>query len=260
MKLINFVIIQRILVFLVLIAIGLQACTQKPKEDTTQATEVETTMVDAAKEDNWIVLFDGTSTDIWRGYLLNGFPESGWVVEEGSLKCEGAKEGDEGHGGGDIITTQKFDDFELELEWKISEGGNSGIFFMAEEIEGKPIYHSAPEMQVLDDVNHPDAKNGVNGNHKSGALYDLIPADPQNAKPFGEWNTVRIVKEKGRVTFFQNDEQVVEFELWTDDWNQMIAKSKFAEMEPFAKKSEGHIGLQDHGDDVWFRNVRIRRL
>lgn len=254
--------IRRMAFFLLFGSTIMQGCKQKPKDESNQMTEDDTAMeaADTSEEGAWIVLFDGTSTDQWRGYLKDSFPEAGWVIEDGALRCVGREEGEESHGGGDIITQEKFDNFELEMEWKISKGGNSGILFMGQEIEGEPIWHTAPEMQILDNANHPDAKMGINGNRKAGSLYDLIPADPQNANPFGEWNKVRILKDDRNVTFFMNDEQVVQFELWTDEWNKLVANSKFADMEQFAKESEGYIGLQDHGNDVWFRNIRIKRL
>ncbi|MFW6019809.1 MAG: 3-keto-disaccharide hydrolase, partial [Bacteroidales bacterium] len=169
--------------------------------------------------------------------------------------------------GGDIITREKYQNFELSLEWKVSEGGNSGIFYLAREkcgndsVPEQPIYKSAPEMQILDNERHPDAKLGEDGNRQAGALYDLIPAKPQNANPAGEWNKVLITVYKGTVIHNQNGENVVEYHLWTDDWEAMCADSKFSEWEDFINTAKkGYIGLQDHGDDVWFRNIKIREL
>lgn len=215
----------------------------------------------SAETDNWTVLFDGTSTKGWRGYDKPTFPEKGWEVVDGTLHCIGSGAGEAGGGGGDIIYDKKFSNFELSLEWKISEGGNSGIFILAQEIPGEPIYKSAPEMQILDNDKHPDAKLGVNGNRMAGSLYDLIPANPQNTKPVGEWNTVDIICYQGTVVFNQNDANVVEFHLWTDDWKKMCANSKFKDWEWFINTAkEGYIGLQDHGNDVWFRNIKIKEL
>jgi len=154
---------------------------------------------EATTEDEWIILFDGTSTENFRGYNQAEFPEQGWEIVDGTLHCIGSGKGEAGGQGGDIITKQKYGNFELSLEWKISEGGNSGIFYLAQELEGKPIYESAPEMQVLDNERHPDAKLGKDGNRQAGSLYDLIPAVPQNAKPAGEWNEVMIMVYKGTV-------------------------------------------------------------
>tara|TARA_B100000678_G_C18205434_1_gene501178 strand:+ start:1171 stop:2016 length:846 start_codon:yes stop_codon:yes gene_type:complete len=215
------------------------------------------------KEEGWRLLFDGKSTDGWRGYLKDSFPEKGWIIEDGALKVQGAGTGEAGNGG-DIIFDEEFKDFELSLEWKISEGGNSGIFYLAEEIEGEPIFTSAPEMQILDNDRHPDAKLGKDGNRQAGSLYDLIPARPQNAKPVGEWNKVSVLVYRGTVVHTQNGENVVEYHLWTDEWKEMIKDSKFKDWKSFLNAGgddkKGYIGLQDHGDDVWFRNIKIKEL
>jgi hypothetical protein len=210
-------------------------------------------------KDGVILLFDGKTTDQWRGYGKTDFPK-GWVINDNAIQCNGSGKGEAGQGG-DIITKEKFKNFELTLEWKISEGGNSGIFYLAQEIKGEPIWKSAPEMQVLDNVKHPDAKLGKDGNRQAGSLYDLIPAVPQNAKPVGEWNTVKIIVYKGTVIHYQNGVQVLEYHLWTDDWKQMCANSKFKDYKWFVDTApEGYIGLQDHGDDVWYRNIKIKKL
>ena len=163
--------------------------------------------------------------------------------------------------GGDIIYDKKFQNFTLSLEWKISEGGNSGIFYLGTE-EFDVVYKSAPEMQVLDNENHPDAKLGIDGNRQAGSLYDLIPAKPQNAKPVGEWNKVEITVYKGTVIHNQNGVNVVEYHLWTSEWNEMVANSKFPSLNPNWAEvaSKGYIALQDHGDDVWYRNIKIKEL
>lgn len=213
-------------------------------------------------DDGWKVLFDGTSTAGWRGYDTTAFPSKGWNIEDGALHCIGSGAGEAGGaGGGDIIYDKKFSNFELSLEWKISEGGNSGIFFLAQEIPDTAIYKSAPEMQILDNEKHPDAQLGVNGNRKAGSLYDLLPANPQNTKPVGEWNQVGILCYQGTVVFKQNGANVVEFHLWTDDWKKMVANSKFKNWPMFVNPAkEGYIGLQDHGNDVWFRNIKIKEM
>ncbi|MBQ3535707.1 MAG: DUF1080 domain-containing protein [Alistipes sp.] len=222
------------------------------------------------EDPNTIVLFDGTSLEGWRGYNKDHVP-SRWTIEDGCLKFTGSGGGEAQTGeGGDIIyAAQKFKNFELELEWKVSKGGNSGIFYLAQETAG-PIYISAPECQVLDNENHPDARLGVDGNRMSSSLYDMIPAKPQNAKPAGEWNKVKILCYKGTVVHYQNDVPVVEYHLWTPQWTEMLQKSKFSEEKwPDAFKllnncggenHEGYIGFQDHGDDVWFRNIKVKVL
>jgi hypothetical protein len=214
-----------------------------------------------SKDDGWVLLFDGESTNGFRGYNKDSFPEKGWEVVDGTLHCIGSGRGEAGGGGGDIIIDKKFKNFELSLEWKISEGGNSGIFYLAREVEGQPIYKSSPEMQVLDNAKHPDARLGKDGNRQAGALYDLIPAVPQNAKKAGEWNHVKILVYKGTVVHWMNGENVLEYHLWTPEWKEMCAKSKFKDWDDFINTAEeGYIGLQDHGDDVWYRNIKIKEL
>ena len=135
-------------------------------------------------DDGWVLLFDGKSTDHWRGYQKETFPEKGWIVENGTLKVLSSGRGEAG-GGGDIITKNKYKNFELSLDWKVSEGGNSGIFYLAQEKPGQPIWKSAPEMQILDNEKHPDAKLGKDGNRAAGSLYDLIPGNMDVVKPAG---------------------------------------------------------------------------
>jgi len=211
----------------------------------------------------WTILFDGSTAQGWRNYNKATFPEQGWEIVDGTLHCKGSGRGEAGGGGGDILYDKKFSNFHLKLEWKISEGGNSGVFYLAQESpELDFIWKTAPEMQVLDNAKHPDAEAGKDGNRKAGSLYDLIPAVPQNAKPAGEWNTAEIKVYKGSVWHIQNGETVLEYHLWTPEWNTLVAGSKFPGLNPNWANvaAEGYIGLQDHGDDVWFRNIQIREL
>lgn len=239
--------------------------------------------VDVAKlpvdKDGYIVLFDGKTLNGWRGYGMDEAPES-WTVKDGAITLKGSGTGEaQVEGGGDLIFAAKFKNFELELEYKISEGGNSGIFYLAQEVTTKengkdvylPIWQSASEYQVLDNAKHPDAKLGVDGNRQAASLYDMIPAKPQNAKPAGEWNKAKIMVYKGTVIHGQNGQNVVEYHLWTPKWTEMLQTSKFKEDGEFpiayellnnmgGKNHEGYIGLQDHGDDVAYRNIRIKVL
>lgn len=230
-------------------------------------------------KDGYYVLFDGTSLDGWRGYGKDAVP-SRWTIEDGCIKFAGtgAGEGQTGEGG-DIIFAHKFKNFQVELEWKVSKAGNSGIFYLAQEIKTKnaegverwePIYISAPEYQILDNAGHPDALLGSDGNRQSASLYDMIPAKPQNQNPAGEWNKAKIMVFKGTVIHGQNDANVVEYHLWTSQWTDMLQASKFSQEKwPLAFEllnncggdaHEGYFGLQDHGDDVWYRNIRIKVL
>lgn len=244
---------------------------------------VEKPQVDLASvpqdKDGFYVLFDGETLNGWRGYGKDNVP-SRWTVEDGCIKFTGTGTG-EGQTleGGDLIFAHKFKNFQLELEWKVSKGGNSGIFYLAQEIKEynadsttkwAPIYISAPEYQVLDNANHPDALLGVDGNRQSASLYDMIPAKPQNQNPYGEWNTAKIMVYKGTVVHGQNGTNVVEYHLWTPQWTDMLQASKFSQEKwPLAfellnncggENHEGYFGLQDHGDDVWYRNIRIKVL
>ena len=220
--------------------------------------------------DGWITMFDGKTLNGWRGYGRADAPAR-WSVNDGAIYMKGSGAGEAGaKDGGDLVFAHKFKNFELEWEWKVAKGSNSGVFIMIQEVEGQPSYISAPEYQILDNANHPDAKLGKDGNRMSASLYDMIPAKPQNSKPFGEWNKSKIMCYKGTVVHYQNDEPVVEYHLWTPQWKEMLDKSKFSKdkwplayellMNCGGPNKEGFIGLQDHGDDVWYRNIKIKIL
>jgi len=267
------------------VVLSMTACGAKSKNEVNKMPEyrvIEKQVVDLSEfqvdEDGYIVIFDGTFKG-WRGYGKDHVPTK-WTIDDGAIKFNGSGGGEAQDGdGGDLIFASKFKNFELELEWKVSKGANSGIFYLAQEIEAKdaegnwrlePIYISSPEAQVLDNENHPDAKLGKDGNRKSTSLYDMIPAKPQNAKPVGEWNKTTILVYKGTVVHGQNGENVLEYHLWTPQWTDMLQASKFSvEKWPLAfellnncggPNREGYIGIQDHGDDVWFRNIRVKIL
>lgn len=214
------------------------------------------TLTEDEKNDGWMLLFDGETTEHWRGYNQDGFPAETWHIEEDALVFRPSESAQ----GTDIITKKKFKDFILKLEWQIEEGGNSGIFYYVLEQPDQTIYWSGLEVQILDNENHPDANMGVNGNRKAGSLYDLIPAEPQNANPYGEWNSVQIISQGAKVEHWQNGEKVLEFERWTPEWFEMLRNSKFLEHPEFGAMQEGHLGLQDHGDVVKFRNIKVKEL
>ena len=245
----------------VLAASLLTACASDDETEVAEAEveeRVPNTLTAQEVEDGWILLFDGETTDGWRGYNRDAFPDGGWVIEDDALRVIGTGMGEAGGEGGDIIFDQMFHNFHLKLEWKVSEGGNSGIFYLAQELENTPIWQSAPEMQILDNERHPDAMLGVDGNRQAGSLYDLIPAVPQNFRGAGEWNKAEVLVYRGTVVHFQNGVPVVEYHLGTPAWEEMVANSKFAPYDFFGQNQPGYIGLQDHGDDVWFRNIRIQ--
>lgn len=241
-------------IILVFVAVLLSSCLSEMANN--QLTKEE-------KAEGWVLLFNGENTDGWRNYNKTTFP-GGWVIDDEALMCQGSGRGEAGaKEGGDILFDKEFSNFHLKLDWKISEGGNSGIFYLGQEsLDFDAIWKTAPEMQVLDNEKHPDSFLGVDGNRKAGSLYDLIPAIPQNAKTVGEWNSVEIICYKGTVVHKMNGETVLEYHLWTPEWNEMVADSKFPALnENWADiASKGYIGLQDHGDDVWFRNIKIKEL
>lgn len=251
---------KKILFIGLVFTVMLTGCGSSQKKDNTDKNSVT--------EKEWISLFDGKTFKGWRGYNKTEIP-SAWTIEDGAIKINGSGAGEAGNrNGGSIIFDKKFSNFELELEWKVSKGGNSGIFYLAQEIPNEDIYISSPEYQILDNENHVDAKLGIDGNRCSASLYDMIPAKPQNSKPYGEWNKAKIIVYKGTVVHYQNDEVVLEYHLWTDSWKKLLDNSKFSkENNPLAYElfmncggdnKEGFIGLQDHGDDVWFKNIRIK--
>jgi Domain of Unknown Function (DUF1080). len=263
---------------------GTETNSTKTEKAVPEYTVVENAQVDLAKfakdKDGFISIFDGKTFEGWRGYGKDNVPGK-WTIDQDAIKFNGTGGGEaQEKDGGDIIFAHKFKNFELQFEWKVAKGSNSGIFYLAQEIQTKdpntgelrmePIYISSPEAQILDNENHVDAKMGKDNNRQSMSLYDMIPAKPQNAKPFGEWNTSSIIVSKGTVLHSQNGENVVEYHLWTQKWTDMLQASKFSqEAWPLAfellnncggPNREGYIGLQDHGDDVWFRNIKVKIL
>jgi hypothetical protein len=217
------------------------------------------TLSAAEKAAGWKLLFDGRTTNGWRGFHADAFPSHGWVVEDGAIKrvatvsTPGA--------GGDIITAGQYGNFELALDWKLTAGGNSGLkYLVAERPDRKGRSGVSYEMQILDDERHPDAKAGVNGNRTAGALYDLIAPGTHAARPVGEWNEARLVVKGRHVEHWLNGQRIVQFEIGSPEMKALIAKSKYKDIQGFGEATSGHILLQDHGDEVWFRNLKIRAL
>lgn len=219
-------------------------------EVTESAAAAPNALSESEAKEGWKLLFDGRSTAEWRGFRQEGFPGSGWVAEDGALHHVG------GAGGGDIITRETFQDFELALEWRVAPGANSGIMYLVTE-EGGATWATGPEMQVLDDERHPDGGNRLSS---AGSLYGLIAAPAGVVRPAGEYNRIRIRVERRHVEHWMNDVKVVEYDLDGDEFRGLVDRSKFRDMEGYAKATRGHIALQDHGDDVWYRNLKIRTL
>lgn len=235
--------------FALALAIALSSCARKP--NTLSAKE---------KKAGWTLLFNGKDFTGWRQYNGTEMPKN-WSLEDNAMKVftgEGKKPG-QGAQGDIIYATKEFKDFELSIDWKTAEMGNSGIFYNVKEVPGSAIYASSPEVQILDNVKATDNKID---SHLAGSLYDMLPADPKTVKPAGEWNTIVISMKDGKVTHTQNGVKVVEYELWTPEWDEMVENSKFKNFLGFKAgiPKEGYIGLQDHGYTIWFRNIKIREL
>ena len=195
----------------------------------------------------WRLLLEGGSMDSWRGYQSNTAPE-GWQVVDGVLARVGA--------GGDIITVDKFTNFELLFEWKLEEGGNSGIFFGVTE-EGAVSWHSGPEFQVLHNEGHPDGNSPITS---AGSNFAVHPPTADVTRPIGQWNEARLIVNDGHVEHWMNGKHLLSYELGSADWHSRVTASKFVALPLYGKSLTGHIAIQDHGDPVWFRNMKIRVL
>ena len=205
---------------------------------------------------DWIDLFNGHDLDGWHTYNETA-PRPAWIVEDGAIVLN-VDDATSDETGGDLISDAEFENFELQLEWKISPGGNSGIFFGVRELpELVHGYDTGLEMQVLDNQLHADGKTPATS---AGACYGLYAPAADATRPVGEYNQVRIIRQHNHVEHWLNGQRVASYEIGSDDWARRIASSKFADWEHFAKYPLGRIGLQDHTDRVWYRNIRIRRL
>ena len=225
------------------------AVVEEPVEPVEEVEEVPAEPAEPAEpeESPWISLFDGETTTGWTNYGKDTISD-GWQVIDGELTMVG--------GGGDIVTKDMYGNFELEIEWKIAEAGNSGIFYGVLD-GGGAVWHSGPEMQVLDNAKHP---NGTNVLTSAGACYGLYPTTKDAVNGPGEWNKAGIRYEDGAVTHLMNDEVICEYVIGSDDWNKRVANTKFKEMPLFGTAKRGRIALQDHSDRVAYRAIRIRNL
>nr|WP_299382500.1 DUF1080 domain-containing protein [Allomuricauda sp.] len=251
-----------ILIALVILAFGCRQKEAKSKEvdaDPMAGSGTEVASPEVAKENEWATLFDGSSFDQWHYYNGEAISDP-WKLEEGAMVFYPPAERQKGTSY-NIVTNKEYTNFVLSLEWKVSKGGNSGIFWGVHESDafGQP-YQTGPEIQVLDDDNHPDAKNGTT--HQAGALYDMIAPSKKVVKPAGEWNAVEIMinHEANMGHVMLNGEKIVEFPVHGEAWDAMVADSKFADWEGFGAYRTGKIGLQDHGDIVAYRNIKIKQL
>jgi hypothetical protein len=208
--------------------------------------------------EGWILLFDGVSTDGWRGYDMDHFPEAGWAIEDGTLVVH-ASDGSEEGLGGDIVTEAVFDDFELAFDFQVSQAGNSGVFYRVAEMEGKAMWEVAPEYQVLDDTAYIEMGTMDMETHLTGDNYDLHASRVTASNPIGEWNTARIVVDGNRVEHWLNGQLTVAYELNSGDWQARVSESKF-DPAIYARAPRGHIGIQDHGHEIRYRNLKVRPL
>ena len=238
-------------------------------------TATPNTLTEAEEADGWMLLFDGESFDGWTGLGRDSIPSGHWTVEDGTIHKIASGDvpvADDGQplAGGDIMTEDTYENYELAFEWKVAPGANSGIKYnVSEEMStASPPEHAALgfEYQVLDDERHPDAAMGVNGNRTSAGLYDMIapmenkPVNPPTDSEDSEWNQGRILFDGNHGEHWLNGEKVLEYDLGSARFDSLLAASKYAPIEGFADKRDGHIVLQDHGDDVWFRSIKLRKL
>ncbi len=220
-----------------------------------EVNRIPNTLSPVEMNEGWKLLWDGKTTLGWRGATLSQFPDKGWVVEDGLLKV--VKDGK----GGDIVTTKKYKNFILRVEFKITEAANSGIkYFINADPDNKSRASIGCEYQVLDDSKHPDAKLGVKNNRKTGSLYDLIPA-PENKYFYkGDFNTAMIVVNGNHVEHWLNGSKLLEYERNNQMWDALVAYSKFKDFAGFGNATEGNILLQDHNDEVWYKSIKIKEL
>jgi len=222
----------------------------------------DNTLTDQEQQDGWTLLFDGQSTNNWRGVHKDAFPEQGWKIEDGQLAVL-SSDGAESQNGGDIVTKNEYDNFEFQVDFKLTEGANSGIKYFVTEGYNSGASAIGLEYQLLDDEKHPDAKKGNNGGgtRTLASLYDLKGApDSKPFKGIGEWNTARIVVQDTKVEHYLNGEKVLEYERGSDEYNTLVENSKYVKWDNFGMAESGHILLQDHGNLVYFKNIKVREL
>jgi len=241
---------RKALVFSVALLLAIPFCSWAQATDNLLTT--------SEKQEGWILLFDGKTTQGWHVYQHKS-DGSAWKAANGELYLDPSKRKDwQTLGGGDLITDAEFENYHFSVEWKIADSGNSGIIFdLKDDPKYEHSWHTGMEMQILDDNGHPDKEYVT---HRAGCLYDLIAVSQPAVKPAGQWNKAEIIMNKGSLKLYLNGINVVSTTLWDDNWKKLVAGSKFKSMPDFATFKSGHIGLQDHGNKVWFRNIKIRKL
>ncbi len=256
------------LILIAIIVSVLAACsgnttTEEAEDQTSEDTalteeEAINKLTDAETEEGWLLLFDGESTAQWRGYNKETFPTKGWEVRDGMLVV--IKSGTEEEGfGGDIITNQQFGDFEFQLDFMVSDTANSGILYLVLEFEDHAIWHNAPEYQILDNQTYIDMGDNMT-THLTGDNYDLQASPEDYTNAVGEWNTARITVNNNHVEHWLNGNKTVEYDIGSEEWEALVKDSKFSEYPEYGRAKMGHIGLQDHGHEVMYRNIKIKPL
>lgn len=208
----------------------------------------ENTLSVEERRSGWQLLFNGKDMSQWRNFKGDDI-NAKWVVDQNAMHLSAG-------GGGDLLSKNRYENFELKLQWKISEAGNSGIFIRADE-QGKQIYSHAIEVQILDNERHADNKIS---SHLSGSVYDILASPKESHKPAGQWNQVHIRLNNNALTVWQNGIKTADTVIASREWQQRVSKSKFSTWQGFAETTTGHIGLQDHSDAVWFKNIKIKEL
>lgn len=250
----------RIMSVIILVVVTGIGCQPKMASISANSNQAMNTLSSMEKRNGWILLFDGKTTTGWRGAYRDEFPAQGWKIEGGELIVI-KSDGREARNGGDIITKEKYGNYELTLEAKLTPGANSGVkYFVTERLPKSPGSAIGLEFQILDDDLHPDAKMGKSGNRTIGSLYDLIPAASKTPRSIGEWNQVRIISNNNKVEHWLNGSKVVEYERGSSAFRALVAESKYKNFEGFGEAPEGHLLLQDHGDEVHYRNIKLRKL
>lgn len=249
-------------IFLFLISCGRQS-KQNNQQEAEPTVQIEKPVINTLTEEDqsagWELLFDGKTTNKWRGYNNDSFPEKGWHIRNGNLAVEHSGAGEEGFGG-DIITIDTFENFEFSLEFMVSKEGNSGILYRVVEKEGVPIWHNAPEYQILDDETYIEISEMDMNTHLTGDNYDLHSSMEKKLNPEGEWNHALIKINNNHVEHWLNGVKTVEYKIESPEWETLVEKSKFKDYPDYGRVKSGHIGLQDHGHLIMFRNIKIRKL
>ena len=215
-------------------------------------------LTEQEKAEGWQLLFDGQGTKGWKGYTKNAFPEKGWEIKDGTLTV--LQSGPNSTAGGDIITEKQYENFDLKFEFKLTPGANSGVLYRVKEVPNEESWHSAPEYQVIDNQAWEKKGDLDMKTHRTGDNYDLHAAPADYMKPVGEWNEGRIVVNNGKVEHWLNGQKAIEYDVNSQKWKDEVKKSKFASYKEYGANKKGHIGIQDHGATVYYRNIKIKEL